>query len=331
MRLWWWWCLFFFVVFGEEEVCVEVLILGAPKAGTTALFAALSDGEAAKELYFFNDDEAFAKGPTHYRRLLGCDHKRGLYVDATPLYLVDAVALSRAFGMAPRAVWIVNVREPVDRAYSHYNMLQRFETAEWRRRGFKGNSSSFEETIAEEINCYEKRSGDSVLSIFEACVATPLGGSLRDLFVARKLKYFGARNGLLSVGLMAPQIQRAQNIIRRGGLLVVSQRALYDDGENVVNAVLTFLGKTEPERRPVKRYESLSDHAAFDLHADAGKFQGHRKRINVRVFLFYESSFFISGFDARSTRRAPRSPEPTPRPNPPLALRHNTIHRLRTT
>ena len=249
------------------ELCVEVLIVGPPKSGTTALFSALV-GSGVKELYYFNDDERYAGGD--YAKLLDCDAK--LVVDATPLYLVNAIALERAARTVPWTKWIALAREPVDRAYSHYNMLCRFEVAQQRRLRLDATpSSSFEVTIEPEVLCYENHSS------YDACVGTPIAGSLAELDKKGKLQYFGSRDGLLSVGVLAPQIQRALKL--HSQLIVVSQRALFDDGPATVAAILKALGRPNDPISSVRRYESLSDHTEFGDHPDTA-FQGHRHRID---------------------------------------------------
>ena len=50
----------------------------------------------------------------------------GPRVDGSPMYLAHPVALGRAARAAPWAYWVVLLRDPVDRAFSHFNMLTRF-------------------------------------------------------------------------------------------------------------------------------------------------------------------------------------------------------------
>ncbi|KAJ8608206.1 hypothetical protein CTAYLR_010398 [Chrysophaeum taylorii] len=257
----------------------DVLIVGAVKAGTTALFGALSRGR--KEVYYFNNDDRYERGVDFYADQLRCGD-----VDATPLYLVHPVALQRAALDVPWATWIVLVREPVDRAFSHYNMLLRFAANERRRKGATGpDDSEFEEVIAPEVACYHAtRAG------FEDCVRTRVGGTFAELLPPEgKLKEFGALNGLLSQGMMAPQLERAR-AFGPAKLLAVSQRALYDDGSAVLRALLALLGR-EPTGAPLRRYESLSDHTHFDTHDGAGPFGGHRHRVNATTLARLDALF----------------------------------------
>jgi len=191
--------------------------------------------------------------------------------------------IGAAAALRTTTTWIALLREPVDRAFSHYNMLRRFEVGQARReRRALAPSSSFEAAIEPEVRCYEAQANRSLAEAFDVCLATPVAGSFASLEKKGKLKYLGSLNGLLSVGVVAPQLRRAKGL--HDELLVVSQRALFDDGEAVVDAVLGALpGKkknTERTAGPVKRYESLSDHADFGLH-DGATFLGHRSRIDA--------------------------------------------------
>jgi len=132
----------------------QLLIIGSVKAGTTALHYNLKNVfpvaiGAQKELFYYNDDANFRENPlgdeAKYAKALGtpgclttsekasrakyarapAEASRGgpkLFMDGTPLYLQHPLALSRAAAGAPWAHWIIMVRDPVDRAYSHFNM-----------------------------------------------------------------------------------------------------------------------------------------------------------------------------------------------------------------
>lgn len=109
---------------------VDFVIGGAQKGGTTALDAFLRSHDALcmaerKELHFFDDEERFGGERVDYRayeasfrpnaghRLLG---------EATPIYLYWRAAPRRMHAYNPGMKWIVVLRDPVERAYSHWNM-----------------------------------------------------------------------------------------------------------------------------------------------------------------------------------------------------------------
>ncbi len=98
------------------------LIIGLPKAGTTSLASYLAAHpdvfmSAEKELNFFNrgeHDEAW------YRAQFSEARDARAVGEATPTYIVNETALDRIASTLPRARLLVMMRNPVDRAYSHY-------------------------------------------------------------------------------------------------------------------------------------------------------------------------------------------------------------------
>jgi hypothetical protein len=100
----------------------DFLILGAQKAGTTALYAYLRwhpliTGPSFKEVSFF--DRHYARGERWYRAHLPV-RRRGLVGEASPSYLFHPLAPERVAQMLPTARLIALLRNPVDRAFSHY-------------------------------------------------------------------------------------------------------------------------------------------------------------------------------------------------------------------
>ena len=122
----------------------DFLILGAPKAGTSALHAALAQHpelamSPIKEPKYFLCGDAppplfTGPGDAHSRR--EWIWRRGDYLDlfadpsaevlcgeSTPLYLADSDARRRIAATIPQARLICVLRDPVDRAYSNWTHL----------------------------------------------------------------------------------------------------------------------------------------------------------------------------------------------------------------
>jgi Sulfotransferase domain len=100
----------------------DFLILGAQKAGTTALYAYLRwhpqiTGPSFKEVSFF--DRHYAHGERWYRAHMPA-RRRSLVGEASPSYLFHPLAPERVASMLPDARLIALLRNPVDRAFSHY-------------------------------------------------------------------------------------------------------------------------------------------------------------------------------------------------------------------
>jgi len=110
------------------------------KAGTTSLYHHLAQhprfaAPAEKELHFF--DNNFHRGSRWYRARFPLRPwmalrrgPRAFSGEATPYYLFHPLAPRRARALCPDARIIVLVRNPVDRAHSHYqqNVRAGFET-----------------------------------------------------------------------------------------------------------------------------------------------------------------------------------------------------------
>lgn len=105
------------------------------KSGTTSLAAWLSLHPdvfipAEKETRFFNDPERHALGLDWYEAQFAAAGGATAIGDATPL-MSNPVAVDRMSELLPDAIVIVSLRDPVDRAYSHYQHL--LATGEERR------------------------------------------------------------------------------------------------------------------------------------------------------------------------------------------------------
>ena len=101
----------------------DFLILGAQKAGTTALYAYLRwhphvTGPSFKEVSFF--DRHYAHGERWYRAHLPLRRRGAIVGEASPSYLFHPLAPERVARMLPNARLIALLRDPVERAFSHY-------------------------------------------------------------------------------------------------------------------------------------------------------------------------------------------------------------------
>jgi Sulfotransferase domain len=104
----------------------DFLVLGAQKAGTTALYEYLRrhpqiTGPSWKEVSFF--DRHWARGESWYRgNFPNLARTRGKLVgEASPSYVFHPLAPQRVQKVVPEVRLIVLVRNPVDRALSQYN------------------------------------------------------------------------------------------------------------------------------------------------------------------------------------------------------------------
>jgi hypothetical protein len=103
------------------------LIIGAQRAGTSSLYAYLSEHPDihpafVKEVHFF--DLEFGRGLPWYRSMFPLESRlraRGAITgEASPYYLFHPLAAERAAAVVPHAKLVVLLRDPVERAWSHY-------------------------------------------------------------------------------------------------------------------------------------------------------------------------------------------------------------------
>jgi Sulfotransferase domain len=157
-------------VSGEPDIGAlpDFVIIGAQKGGTSFLYYLLTrhplvEPAARKELHFFDKPERFESGAQWYRRCFPQsgwkDGQRSITGEATPSYLFDPPVAKRMAEVVPQARLIALLRNPVDRAYSHYQMQVKRGT----------ELSPFEEAIEQQHTSYVSRGiyVDQLLRWFE--------------------------------------------------------------------------------------------------------------------------------------------------------------------
>jgi hypothetical protein len=134
----------------------DFVITGAPQRGTSFLYYLLTrpplvEPAARKELHFFDQPERFDNGAEWYRRCFPQsawkDGRRSITGEATPSYLFDPPVAKRMAEVVPQARLIALLRNPIDRAYSHYQMQVKRGT----------EPSPFEEAIEQQHSSYVSR------------------------------------------------------------------------------------------------------------------------------------------------------------------------------
>ncbi len=112
---------------------VDFLIIGAMKSGTTSLFRYLQEHSQifmvpGKEVDFFSNDDNFSKGLDWYINR-HFDQKRSsqLWGEASPQYMCFNYVPERIHSLFPNVKLIAILRNPIDRAFSHYRMAKRRE------------------------------------------------------------------------------------------------------------------------------------------------------------------------------------------------------------
>ena len=104
----------------------NTFIAGVQKCGTTALHHLLGQHpdvffpRAPQEIHFFDVEKNFRKGLDWYESLFSDWSGQRVVAQTSPLYLFEPKVPGRIHAVVPHARFIVILRNPVDRAYSHY-------------------------------------------------------------------------------------------------------------------------------------------------------------------------------------------------------------------
>jgi len=117
----------------EDWKLPSFVCIGAPKCATTWLFACMSEHPRVfspdfKEINFFRvsrwGDDYTKHGVEYYARLFDDASDGAVIGDFSPNLLEDPYAPERVLALLPGARLIVMLRNPIDRAHSHYYHVQ---------------------------------------------------------------------------------------------------------------------------------------------------------------------------------------------------------------
>jgi hypothetical protein len=196
---------------------VDFVVGGTMKGGTSALNAFLDQHPEihmarAKEAHFFDTDELFHPGiqPDYdvYHRHFAPGPDTRLLGDATPIYLYWEPVPARVMAYNPGMKWVLLLRQPVERAYSHWNML--------RQNGHE--PLDFADAVAQES---WRRAG--------------LSGQCRVF-------------SYLDRGFYARQLRRLFRVVPRRQVLVLRSEELRRDHQATLQRIFAFLGVEPGER-----------------------------------------------------------------------------------
>ena len=194
----------------------DFLIVGAQKAGTTALYAYLRwhprlTGPAWKEVGYF--DRHYKRGVRWYRGHFPARSRGRLVGEASPGYLFHPLAPQRVAETVPEAKLVALLRDPVDRALSHYH--------------------------------HEVALGREPLGFEDALAAEPERTRGQTERLLRDPDYWSPAwwdHTYLARGRYAEQLERWFAVFRREQLLVLATEELAADPGRAYRRVLEFLG-----------------------------------------------------------------------------------------
>lgn len=222
------------------------LIVGAQKGGTTSLYQYLVRhpeivGAYTKEVHYFdlNHHRGLAWYRAHFpvRDQLwpGSARPRRITGEATPYYLFHPCVPQRVVEVVPGVRVIAVLRDPVRRAFSHYN----------HERKLGREPLSFREATSRET---ERLKGEA-----ERMITDP---SYRS-FAHQHYSY-------LVRGIYVDQVKRWLDWFPREQLLFLDSDTLFSDPAASVVAVLRFLGLSEQELGPFDVYNAHPYESGLD-------------------------------------------------------------------
>lgn len=118
---------------------LDFIIIGAQKSATTSVHRYLQRHPDVvvpqeKEVPFFSWDSMYEAGWSEFsRRHFARADREQLWGTATPQYMMDPLVPARIRQAVPEVRLIALLRDPIERAYSHYTMMRRrgYETREF--------------------------------------------------------------------------------------------------------------------------------------------------------------------------------------------------------
>jgi len=225
------------------RVLPDFLVLGGQRCGSTSLYTMLTGhpqvmAASHKEPHFF--DRNHRRGEDFYRRLfplrahIRARERRlgGLPVvtgEATTYYLAHPAVPGRVAAMLPDARLVAILRNPVDRAYSHYQLSVR---GGWETR-------SFEEALAAEP---ERIAGEAQRLLDDPD------------FTGHSHRYHSYRTR----GLYVEQLERWWAVFPSDRLLVLRSEDMFADPAAVYAELAAFLGLAPDDRRAFKSRNRVS-------------------------------------------------------------------------
>jgi len=213
------------------RILPDFLVIGVMRGGTSSLYNYLIQHPCIlpttrKEVHYFDaiDQKISIKlcgiywyrahFPTRFvkqKRASQCTH-RLITGEATPYYIFHPKAPVRIRSLLPEVKLIVLLRNPVDRAYSHYHHSV--------RKGYE--RLSFIEAIKREMEWLESGQGVGPWAPFP------------DAFSHQHFSY-------LSRGLYAQQLKRWYELFPRKQILVLSSEQMFVNPDQVLRQVFDFL------------------------------------------------------------------------------------------
>lgn len=228
-------------VLPKRSVKVNAFILGAQKAGTSSLYSYLLMhpdiiGAKSKEVHFFSKPNNYARGTAWYHdqfdQLVYKPNKKVVYLDASPIYLYLREVPQRIYEYNPDAKMIILLRNPVERAYSQWNMFRNFNesTEHEKDKIIKTHSQG---NIESDVKKFKELIYGKPFPTFREMVESDIENIRRDNF---------NKFGIVRRGLYLEQIQRYLTYFKKSQIFIIETEEFRNNCAGFTSQVADFLG-----------------------------------------------------------------------------------------
>jgi hypothetical protein len=206
------------------------LILGAQKAGSASLKNFLSahpnlQCAVRKEVNFFSSDVNFARGSDWYYEQFPDAPRKTLFYEATPEYLYYPFVPGRIKAFNPHIKMLVILREPVERAYSAWNMFKKL---------YYNNRESL-------IKNYFSLSNPGIREAMTEFLELPRYKSFEDCVADEPVSPEEPEPSFVRRGIYWEQLERYYRHFSREQILIIENRELRNNKTQVLDSILDFL------------------------------------------------------------------------------------------
>lgn len=246
--------------------------VGAQKAGTTSLHYILNQHSEiflpeVKEIHFFNRDENYKKGLSWYSDFYKNVNNQKAIGEICPDYIYNNNCPERIFNYNPNAKLILILRNPAERAFSHYKM----------RFGRGDENRSFKEIVNKEVEL----------------IANNQKYPLPDHYLAR--------------GFYDKQIERYYKLFDKKNILILKfEQDFLKKRKETIETILKFINvnSTEQLALNVKATPQVSwkSQKIFKLLNTKNKINQFAKKIINNKQLRIKLKYFFSSLNQKSNK-----------------------------
>ena len=219
----------YFTILGPVHPLPNYIIIGFERCGTTSLYEYLIrhpniKPAVVKEIHFF--DKYFQRGVNWYRTCFPLFMpKNSLTGEASPSYGISPYIPKRIKKLVPNAKFIILLRNPIDRAYSHYN----------REKFLNNEPLSFADAILQEEN-RTKNEYEKMLQ--------------NEFYFSDEYRTYS----YLKNGIYVDKLKRWFDIFPREQFLILQTEEFEKNPSKIYNQTLEFLGLSKWELDDYKKF-----------------------------------------------------------------------------